>query len=103
MPKHDFSYLYDHYPAIIKEMDPEFTSHEFILRLAQQHQRLYIEALYSYRKTEQGGTAPAPFMTVNGRISKGLSSYPELVAPMGDVPSKDIFGNPGRSEKWKKL
>ena len=46
---HDFSALYDTYPDIIAHMPDLFTSHEFILQLARRRQRLYVEALYSYR------------------------------------------------------
>ena len=49
VPVHDFSRLYDQYAATIAQMPHEFTSHEFILRLAQQNQVAYIEALYDYR------------------------------------------------------
>ena len=37
MPKHDFSDLLDKYPKVIAEMD-KFTSHKFILTLAQKYQ-----------------------------------------------------------------
>jgi hypothetical protein len=40
-------------------MPETFTSHQFILRLAQQHQALYIDALHSYRDTA------APFKHVH--------------------------------------
>ncbi len=49
MTNHDFSQLYAQYPTIIEQMSPEFTAHQFILRLAQANQSLYIEALYDYR------------------------------------------------------
>ena len=47
--EHDFSELFAQYPAIIEQMPGTFKSHEFILKLAHQNQRLYIEALCSYR------------------------------------------------------
>ena len=84
MPKHDFSPLFDHYPALIAQMPKIFTSHQFILRLAQQHQVPYIEALYSYRDSPHRGK-PAPFRTVHRILSQHLNAYSELVARMDDV------------------
>ena len=102
MPKHDFSPLFDHYPAIIAQMPTTFTSHQFILRLAQQHQVPYIEALYSYRDSMHG-KKPAPFRTVHGILSQHLNAYSELVARREDVPSVDIFGQTNECAQWKKL
>ena len=102
MSRHDFTPLYDRYPAIIDEMPPVFTSHQFILRLAQRHQVEYIEALYQYRDSLHRGAA-APFMTVHARLAQRLSAHPELVALMGDVPSMDIFGQSTACAQWRRL
>jgi hypothetical protein len=102
MPEHDFSALFDQYPAIIAQMPKTFTSHQFILRLAQQHQVLYIEALHSYRDSMHS-KKPAPFRTVHGILSKHLNAYSELLARMDDVPSVDIFGQTNECAQWEKL
>jgi hypothetical protein len=102
MPEHDFSPLFDHYPAIIAQMPKIFTSHQFILRLAQQHQVLYIEALHSYRNSPQPGK-PAPFRMVHQKIARHLHAYPEAVKSMGNVPSVNIFGQASDCAQWKKL
>ena len=99
---HDFSELYSQYPEIIARMPEKFTSHEFILELARLNQRLYIEALYSYRdKPHQGGDAP--FMFVHRILAQHLSSLPEIVSHVGQGPSKDIFGQPNDCARWQKL
>jgi hypothetical protein len=102
MPEHDFSALFDQYPAVIAQMQKIFTSHQFILRLAQQHQVLYIEALHSYRTSLHRGK-PAPFRTVHQILAQHLRAYPEVVKLMGNVPSVNIFGQAGDCAQWKKL
>jgi hypothetical protein len=74
-----------------------FTSHEFILCLAQQHQTSYIDALSSYR-----GEA-APFRRVHGILARHLNAYHELVFRIGEVQSVDIFGEPSKCAQWRKL
>lgn len=98
MPKYDFSDLSAHYSEIIEDMSDTFTSHQFILRLAQQHQRLYIKALHSYHDE------PAPFRTVHSILARHLHAYPrliELVRP--DAPSTNIFGQSSQCAEWRRL
>lgn len=102
MPKHDFSALEAHYPEIIEQMRGTFTSHQFILRLAQRYQVLYIEALYDYRDSLHRGS-PAPFRAVHQILSDHLNNYPNLVIRDGDDDqSRDIFGQKQRCAKWRK-
>ena len=99
MAIHNFDTLFAQYPMIIAEMPDEFTSHEFILRLAQQNQALYIEALYSYRNRKR----EAPFMTVHGILAKQLQTYPHLIREIDYVPSIDIFGQSNKCAQWQKV
>jgi hypothetical protein len=95
--------LYARYPDVIAQMPDKFTSHQFILRLAQQHQTLYIEALYDYRNRLRSGR-PAPFMMVHGILAIHLHEYPGLIAKVSSaVPSKDIFGSDETASEWQKV
>ena len=95
---HDFSALKDHYRETIEAMPATFTSHEFILRLAQQHQALYVEALYDYLDK------PAPFRTVHGILAKYLHAHSALIELVrGSALSKNIFGQPNRCAEWRRL
>lgn len=102
MPKHDFKPLYAQYPAIIDQMPDKFSSHEFILCLAQQHQALYVEALYAYRNTIHRGKA-APFLIVHRVLSTHLLAYPNLVRRLEDIESVDIWGQSNRCAAWAKV
>ena len=97
MSSRDLRELFDQYPAIIVQMPPVFTSHEFILALARQHQRLYIEALYAYRD------AVDPFKTVHATLAMQLKQHPELVRYEKRVSSRNIFDRAGDCAQWKKL
>jgi len=103
MSDHDFSDLYAQYPPTIATMPDTFTSHEFILELARQNQKLYIEALYSYRQHQHRGTE-APFLIVHGILAQQLLEYPKLVHQgRRDAPSKNIFGKDDTCSEWAKL
>ena len=102
MTLHDFTELFSHYPELIDTMPPVFTSHQFILQLAQAHQVAYVTALAAYRNTLRSGT-PAPFNNVHRELAQGLRNFPERVEYLGDVPSKDIFGQANSASQWRKI
>ena len=103
MTEHDFSLLYEQYPTIIEQMEDTFTSHEFILKLAQQNQTQYVEALYTYRDNEHRGT-PAPFRVVHMILAQHLSSLTSLIEKLpNDSTSKDIFRRDNKCAVWRKV
>ena len=102
MPTHDFTELFGKYEKVVGRMPDTFTSHKFILQLARQEQRLYIEALHAYRNKKHRGK-PAPFLILHGILAQQLSASPKLIRQMGRVNSTDIFGYSNVCAKWKKL
>ena len=102
MPSHDFTALFEKYPRIIRHMPNTFKSHQFILELARQEQMLYIEALYDYRDKRRSGKR-TPFLIVHGLLAQQLGAYPLLIEKVEVVNSKDIFGQPASSVKWRKV
>lgn len=88
--------LLEFYPEIIEQLPDSFTSHDFILSLAQQHKRLYIDVLYACRDEVM------PFQVAHNRLAKGLNQFPELVCKGERVNSKNIFGGWSEVREWKK-
>ncbi len=103
MPTHDFTALYEQYPALIAEMPDTFTRHQFILRLAQQNQRLYVEALYAYRNHPHRGKKGAPFFQVHRILAQHLRAYPKQITYIGEVPSHDIFDYANNCSEWRQV
>lgn len=102
MPQHDFTQLYAQYPAIIDQMPDKFSSHEFILRLARQHQALYVEALHSYRNTIHRGKA-VPFQIVHSILSMRLTVCTNRIKQVSPVNSQNIFGESDECAAWEKI
>jgi hypothetical protein len=96
MGKHDFAALFEQYPPVVRLMARQFTAHKFILELARQNQRLYVEALYAYREG-------APFQAVHHELARLLNEC-RLVERDGDeLHSQDIFTVPQGCSRWRRI
>jgi hypothetical protein len=91
--------LEQHFEDVIKAMDTRFTSHEFYLRLAHDHQREYVAGLAAY---SEGGN---PFRDLHHALVKRLKILEGKLITLHkeSYPSRDIFGTPSHSGLWKKL
>lgn len=95
MGRHDFSALFEQYPRIINQMETKFTAHKFILELARQNQKLYIEALYAYRDG-------APFQAVHDQLARLLNKSPLVERDGDELHSHDIFGAAQGCSRWRR-
>ncbi len=86
--------LYDQYAPVLEKLENTFKSHEFILKLAQDNQSLYIQALADYYNS------PTPFKVVHGQLAKQLHYHADLLAR--DVPSVNIWGENDVCSQWRK-
>lgn len=92
-----FEALEQFFPDIIDRMSNRFNSHKFILELAHQHQRLYVQALYQYADHD------SPFKTVHSQLAKALKNrFDHLVSYEGEERSTDIFGHRSDIGVWEK-
>lgn len=99
----DYRRLEAHYAEVIAQMPDTFTSHQFILKLAQQYQVEYIDVLYDSRHMRREGK-PVPFMMVHRALADKLNDFPQLVRQSRPaVDSIDIFGNSNTASEWKRI
>ena len=91
--------LAKHFEDVIKQMDIRFTSHEFLLRLAHDHQREYVAGLAAYA---EGGS---PFRDLHHALVRRLKKLEGKLITLRkeNYPSRDIFGSPSHSGLWRKL
>jgi len=99
MSANAFEQLEEKYDEIVNLMpdDDDFDSHDFILRLAQKHQQLYVQALSEYANNNQ------PFQTVHAEIAKRLKKREDLVKQFGSRDSTNIFGLKSEAAVWRKV
>ena len=91
--------LEQYFEDVINAMESRFTSHEFFLRLAHDHQREYVAGLAAY---SEGGT---PFKDLHHALIKRLKRLEGKLVTLRkeSYPSRDIFGTPSHSGLWRKL
>lgn len=94
----DVDKLESFFEDIIPKMAHRFTSHEFLLRLAHEHQKEYIGALALYLGND------TPFRDLHHELVKRLKKLEGqmLISQRTEYPSRDIFGNPSTATLWRK-
>ncbi len=87
------------FEGVLSVMETRFTSHQFFLRLAHDHQREYTAGLAAFA---DGGT---PFKDLHHALVKRLKKQEGRAISLRkeSYPSQDIFGTPSHSGLWKKL
>jgi hypothetical protein len=85
------------YEKVIAIMPNKFDSHEFILKLAQEYQQLYVQALAEYVDSEK------PFQSLHSQIAMRLLKYPNLINRDGEHISMNIFLKESTATIWKKV
>ena len=83
----------------LDSMEVRFTSHQFFLRLAHNHQREYVAGLAAFADGE------TPFKDLHHALVKRLKKLEgtKIALRKDSYPSQDIFGTPSHSGLWKKL
>ena len=98
MAKEAFERLEELFPRIVALISKDkFDSHDFILKLAQKYQKLYVQLLYVYKDNNQ------PFQSVHKEIAKRLKKRTDLVEHISDHASKNIFGLENKVAVWRKV
>jgi uncharacterized protein (DUF2225 family) len=98
MPNSVFDKLEEIYPSIIDMLPNDlFNTHEFMLKLVQEYQELYVQALIEYSQNDQ------PSLMVIEQIARGLKGCDDLVIYVGSVPIENVFEQKRDFEVWQKI
>ena len=88
-----------HFEETIAVMDIRFTSHQFLLRLAHDHQAAYVAGLAAHAA---GGK---PFRDLHHALIQRLKTHEgkRITLTKESYPSRDIFDTPSHAGLWRKL
>ena len=98
MPVSVFDKLEEIYPRVIDMMpDDLFNTHEFMLKLVQEYQELYVQALIEYSRNDQ------PSLMVIEQIARGLKEHGDLITYVRSEPIENVFEQKKDFEVWRKV
>jgi hypothetical protein len=97
MSANEYESLESFYEQVIDRMPNRFDTHEFIIKIAQEHQQLYAKALVEHVASEK------PFQIVHSQIAMRLLKYPNLISRVGEHISRDIFLQENIATLWQKV
>ena len=81
-----FDKLEEIYPEIIEMMPGDlFNTHEFMLKLVEEHQELYVQALIEHSQDD------APSLIVIGKIAQKLRARNDLVTLVGSEAIENMY------------
>ena len=99
MSNHPIDALEAHFEETIEAMDIRFTSHQFLLRLAHDHQPEYVAGLAEHAADGK------PFRDLHHALIQRLKKLEgkRITLRKESYPSQDIFGAPSHAGLWRKL
>jgi hypothetical protein len=98
MPASVFERLEEIYPTIIDMMPNDiFNTHEFMLKLVQEYQELYVQALIEYSQSNQ------PSLLLLGRIASRLKERSDLITYIKSDSIENVFEQRHDFEVWEKV
>jgi len=85
------------YEKVIALMPGKFDSNDFVLKLAQEYQQLYVQALAEYADSER------PFQSMHSQIAMRLLRFPNLVSRVDEHISQDFLQQENSAIVWQKV
>ena len=85
------------YEKVIALMPNKFDSNDFILKLAQEYQQLYVQALGEHVDSER------PFQSLRNQVAMRLLKFPDHVASIGEHISRDFLQQESTVTLWQKV
>jgi hypothetical protein len=85
------------FDTVIRSMNDQFDSHDFIFGMMRRFPREYTNALYECRRSKD------PIQTLHAMIGRKLLEFNDTIRKTRRKASRNVRGLPSKNQHWEKI